>query len=119
TLQDKPVWEDYGLKESEAAAYENEKSRFTVTVWRLADTTGSMAAFDWQCPAQSTASKLAPLAAETTDSALLVHANYLFQFSGRKPEPAELGAIADTLKNVDGTLLPSLPGYLPAQDRVP
>ena len=39
TLQDKPVWEDYGLKESEAAAYENEKSRFTVTVWRLADTT--------------------------------------------------------------------------------
>jgi hypothetical protein len=59
------------------------------------------------------------MAAETADSALLVHGNYVLRFTGRKPEPAELAVLYDGLRNVDTTLLPPLPQYLPAQDRVP
>jgi hypothetical protein len=122
TLTDRPIWDEYGLKESEAARYENGDARFDVTGYRLQDTTGAMAAFDWQRPAKSTASALAPLAAATADGGeglLVVCGNYLLSFRGHKPDAAELSALFDGLRNVDTTVLPSLPGALPAKDRVP
>jgi hypothetical protein len=119
TLFDRPIWDEYGLKESESARYENGSESFTVTGYRLQDSTGAMAAFDWQRPAKSTASKLAPLAADTGEGLLVVHGNYLLFFSGHKPEAAELGALFDGLRNVDTTVLPTLPGNLPTQTLVP
>jgi hypothetical protein len=118
-LQDRPLWDEYGLKESEGARYENANESFTATGYRLQDTTGAMAAFQWQRLAGSTPSRLAPMAAETADTALVLHGNYLLQFNGRKPEPAELTALFDALRNVDATILPPLSGYLPAQNLVP
>jgi hypothetical protein len=118
TLFDRPIWDDYGLKESEAARYENGGEGFTVTGYRLQDTTGCMAAFDWQRPANSSVSRLAPLAAGTGDGLLVVHGNYLLSFTGHTPDAAELGGLFDGLRNVDTTVLPSLPGIMPAQDRV-
>ena len=121
TLSDRPLWDEFGLKESEAARYENAGDNFTVTGYRLQDTTGAMAAFDWQRPAKSTASQLAPLAAATSDAGgglLVVHGNYLLSFSGHAPDAAELGALFDGLRNVDTTVLPNLPDNLPTQDRV-
>ena len=119
TIFDRPVWDEYGLRESEAARYENQGKDFTVTAYRLQDTTGAMAAFDWQRPAASTGSKLAPLAAETPDSLLLAHGNYLLAFTGYKPSAEDLAALFNGLRNVDGTVLPALPGYLPEQGLVP
>jgi hypothetical protein len=118
-LQDRPVWDEYGLKESEGARYENGKESFTTAGYRLQDTTGAMAAFQWQRPPKSTPSKLAPLAVETPDSALIVHGNYLLEFTGRKPEPAELTALFETLRNVDETVLPALSSYLPSGSLMP
>jgi hypothetical protein len=121
TLFDRPIWDEYGLKESESARYENGSEDFTVTGYRLQDTTGAMAAFDWQRPPKSNASPLAPLAAETGDGGgglLVVNGNYLLSFTGHKPDAAELGAVFDGLRNVDTTVLPTLPGNLPARDRV-
>ena len=69
-LADRPIWDEYGLKESEAARYENGDARFTATAWRLQDPTAALAAFDWQRPASSTPSKLAPVAVETADTLL-------------------------------------------------
>jgi hypothetical protein len=118
TLFDRPIWDEYGLKESEAARYENGDGNFTVTGYRLQDTTGAMAAFQWLRPAAASASKLSPLAAGTADGLLVVHGNYLLSFSGHTPEAAELGALFDGLRNVDTTVLPSLPANLPYQERV-
>jgi len=118
TLFDRPIWDEYGLKESEAARYENGDAHFTVTGYRLQDTTGAMAAFQWLRPAKSTPSKVAPLAAGTGDGLLVANGNYLLSFSGHTPEAAELGALFDGLRNVDTTVLPSLPANLPDQDRV-
>jgi len=89
-LSDRPIWDEYGLREAEGARYENGSATFTAAGYRLQDPTGAMAAFQWQRPAKSTASTLAPLAAETSDSATLLHGNYVLSFDGRKPEPAEL-----------------------------
>jgi hypothetical protein len=119
SLSDRPVWDEYGLKESEAARFENGAKQFTVTGYRLQDTTGAMAAYDWQRPANATASKLAPLAAETAGGLLVVHGNYLLAFEGYKPEAAELTALYGTLKNIDTTVLPVLPGNLPSAELIP
>jgi hypothetical protein len=118
SLSDRPIWDEYGLKESEGARYEKEGESFTVTGYRLQDTTGAMSAFDWQRPAKSTVSQLAPLAVNTGDGLLVVHGNYLLSFSGHTPEAAELKTLFDGLRNVDTTVLPILPANLPAQDRV-
>jgi len=118
-LADRPIWDDYGLKDYETVSYENGASKFTATAYQLQDTTGAMAAFDWQRPAQSTPSKLAAMAAVTRDSLLLVHGNYLLSFTGYKPSQADLDTVAANLKQVDRTSLPTLAGHLPVQDRVP
>jgi Family of unknown function (DUF6599) len=117
-LADQPIWDDYGLKHSEKANYENGARKFAVTAWQLQDTTGALAAFDWQRPADAKPSKLAPLAAETADSLLWVHGQYLLFFEGYKPSSEELDALAQGLKNVDTTALPVLPSYLPAENLV-
>ena len=117
-LTDRPIWDEYGLKESEAARYENGGAQFTATAYRLQDPTAAMAAFDWQRPPASTASKLATMAAETGDSLLAVRGNFLFAFAGHKPEAAELNGLFDGLRNLDTSSLPSLPGFVPAKDRV-
>ena len=118
-LQDRPLWDEYGLKESEGARYEKGQESFTVTGYRLQDTTGAMAAFYWQRPADAKVSKLAPLSADTQDGLLAVHGNYVLTFSGRKPEPAELTALFDGMKQVDTTALPALTTYLPSAGLVP
>jgi hypothetical protein len=118
-LTDSALWDEYGLQESEAATYENGAATFTATAWRLQDSTGALAAYDWQRPAKSQPSKLASLAAETAGSLALVHGNYLLSFSGYKPTVSELEPIVDSLRNVDTTALPTLPGYLPSGDLVP
>jgi hypothetical protein len=119
-LEDRALWGEYGIKAWEAGTYENDKDRLTAAVWQLADSTGALGAFDWQrASAQGTASKAAPLAAETKDGLLVVHGNYLLRFDGYNPSKEELEAICGTLKNVDNTALPVLTGYLPAENLAP
>lgn len=118
-LADRPVWDEYGLKDYEVVTYTNGDSKFTGTAYQLQDTTGSLAAFDWQRPDHSLPSKLAAMAVETPQSLLLVHGNYLLEFNGYKPTQPELDAVAANLKLVDQTPLPTLPGYVPDSDRVP
>lgn len=118
-VTDRPVWNEYSLQASESASYENGAEHLTVSAWQLQDTTGALGAFDWQRPADATASNAAPLAAETRKSLLLVYGNYLLRFDGYKPSKEELDALTGSLKNVDTTSLPVLAGYLPSGGLVP
>ncbi len=113
-LSDRPLWDEYGLKDSETATYQKGASRFTVTAYQLADSTGALGVFDWQRPPQATASQAAPEAAGTADSLLLQDGNYVLWFQGYKPTAEELAAVTGSLHNVDPTPLPILPGYLPS-----
>jgi hypothetical protein len=123
-LSDRAVWDDYGLKAWEAATYKSDvvksgPSTFTVTAWQLRDPTAALAAFDWQRPETAKPSKLAPLAAATRRGLLFAQGQYLLEFAGYQPAASELAALGQSLKNVDTTALPLLPGYLPAEDLVP
>src|SRR5438045_5050295 len=106
-LADRPVWDEYGLKGSESAAYENGEEKFTATAWRLQDPTGALAAFDWLRPA------------EPKTGLLLVHGNYVLSFDGYKPPKEELDGVLGALANVDNSAQPVLPRYLPTEGLVP
>jgi hypothetical protein len=116
---DRQIWDEYGLKDTETVIYENGGKQFSVTAYQLQDSTAALAAFDWQRNAKATPSKAASLAAETDDTLLLVRGNYLLSFNGYKPAQAELDALTGGLRNVDTTSLPTLPGFLPSENRVP
>src|ERR1041385_3013419 len=78
------IWDEYGLKESESAVYENGRQKLTASVWRLQDPTGALGVFEWQRPSKSRPSAVAKLAAETPAVLLLVHGNYLISLEGYK-----------------------------------
>ena len=113
-ISDQPVWTEYGLKASETAPYQSGAAKFSATVWQLQDTTGSMAAFQWQRPAAAQPSTAAKQAVETPDSLLLVYGNYLLSFTGYKPSKEEIDALTGALHNVDMTVLPVVSSYLPS-----
>ena len=118
-LTDKPIWDEYGLKGSESASYEDGAAQFHATAWMLSDPTSALAAFDWQRPQNSTASKAAPLASETADSLYVVLGNYLLAFHGYQPTAPELAAVKAGLRNLDVSNLPTLPGFFPSRDLTP
>src|SRR5689334_6822168 len=70
-LVDQALWDELGLKSSEAAVYENGKEKFTATLYQLVDTTASLAAFDWRRGKDAKPSNRANLAVETADGMVL------------------------------------------------
>jgi hypothetical protein len=114
-IEDRAIWDEYGLKASENGVFEADKTRFSVTIWRLQDPTGALGAFQWQRPAGATPSAVAKLAAETKTGLVLVHGNYLISFDGYKPTKEELDGLESALLNVDNSSLPVLAGYLPSE----
>jgi hypothetical protein len=119
TIAARDLWDEYGLYNYESGAYENKSAKMTAIAYQLHDSTGAMAAFDWLRPADATVSRAATYAAETPAKLVLVRGNYVLEFDGYKPTPAELDALGATLVHVDGTPFPTLPGYLPSQDLIP
>jgi len=114
-VQDRPLWDEYGLQQAEQAQYESKARKFTAIAYRLQDSTGAMAAFEWQRPAGAKPSPLAKLAAQTPGAVLLAHGNYLLVFQGYQPTVAEFGGLIQALPNLEQSLLPTLSGYLPAK----
>lgn len=118
TIASRELWDEYGLKDYESGVYEN-GPKMTVTAYRLQDSTGAMAAFDWMRPKDAKVSRAADYAAETPKELLVVLGNYLLDFAGYKPTQAELDDLAGKLTNVDATPFPTLPSHLPEQDLIP
>jgi uncharacterized protein DUF6599 len=118
-VQQKAIWEEYGFEEAEEAGYTASNGKFTATAWRLGDSTGAMAAFQWQRPAGARPSDLGKLAVETPGSVLLAFGNYLFRFDGRRPEVRELAHLFDALPRLEQSSLPALSDYLPSQNLTP
>jgi hypothetical protein len=119
TVSDRPLWDEFGLKEAERATYENGDLEWNVTGYRMADPTSAMGAFQWQRPAEAKESKLAPLAAETAAGAIIAHGNFLFVFERRRPSPEEFSALAGGLRNLDTSPLPAFTTFMPSASRIP
>lgn len=101
-VQERPIWDEMGLKAVENGNFEGEKRQFSVNLYRLQDPTGALAALEWQ-----------RAAAKKTDH-LTQSGNYLIWFTGYQPTAEELKIVQDALLNVDRSSLPILAGYLPS-----
>ena len=118
-VADQAVWDEYGLKEAETATYENGDRRFTATGYRLGDSTGALAAFQWQRPAGAASAKLDQLAVSTGKGVVAARGNYLFVFPDFQPSGEEYQALISQLRDLDTTALPSFTGFLPARNLAP
>jgi len=117
-VSDRPLWDEYGFQQAEQAEYESGARKFTASAYRLQDSTGALATFEWQRPADAKPSKVAKLAVDTPVSLMLAHGNYLLIFRGYKPDVGEIDALYQTLPSLDQSQLPALSGYLPPDQLV-
>lgn len=116
---DQALWEEYGLQETEQAEFTAAKgAKLAATAWRFNDSTGAFAAFHWRKAPNARASALGKLAAEAGADLWLAFGNYLFQFSGARPKPADLQALLGGMARLEQSPLPALSTRLPAQDMV-
>ena len=113
-LEDRPVWDEFGLEATESAEYAAGDRKSSVTAYRMKDPTGAFAAFQWQRPANATSGQTS---ATISGGTLLMHANYLLTFTGQI-SPAEQAELQAKLPNNVNSSLPPLIGYLPVKGRI-
>src|SRR5258705_8733658 len=78
TVTDASLWDEYGLQQAERAEYVLGKEKLTATAYRFQDSTGALAAFQWQRPADAKPSPLGKLAVEGPGKdILLAQGDYL------------------------------------------
>ncbi|MFN0165577.1 MAG: hypothetical protein ACKV22_04020 [Bryobacteraceae bacterium] len=135
TLTDRKVWDEYGLAESEQAVYTPFKlppqpagapkpfttdRTFTLTAWRLHDSTAAFAVFQWQTPPGAQIPDPARTLAHFPPAGLFAAVgNYLIRIDGLRPPPDELDQMADRFPRLEGGPPPVLASYLPAGSLVP
>jgi hypothetical protein len=118
-VADRALWTEYGLQQAESAEYEWEGRRFLAEAWRLQDSTGAFAAFQWQHPAGASVWDGGDLGIQTVTDGWLATGNYLLHFQGYKPGAEELKQLLAVLPEFRRAALPSLVAYLPEKNRIP
>ena len=123
-VEDKAVWDDYGLQDSEQATYELAGRKINVRAYRLQDTTGAVAAFQWLRPQGSKPpdddlAELSPLSAITPTGIIIALGNHVLIVDGSKPAPEDLGNVFRSMPRQESGPLPSLPKHIPAAGLVP
>jgi hypothetical protein len=118
-MADPAVWSELGLQDSGVGIYATSGRPYSLTLYRVQDSTATLAAYDWQRPPDARPVKLAPLAAETSTGMIVGTGNYLAIWAGHKPTPEELNGIMLTVPQYQHGNLPSLPGFMPSVGRQP
>jgi hypothetical protein len=123
-LEDKAIWDDYGLQDSELATYEAGGLKLTVKAYRLQDSTAALAAFQWQRPAGAQApgdelAELSKLSVVTPTGLEIALGNHLLVLDGPKQTPEDLGDVFRKMPHQESGPLPTLPTHLPAGGLVP
>lgn len=114
-----PVWNEYGFEAGELAHYALKGRKFTATAYRFADSTSTMAVFQWKHPSDAKPSKLTDLAVEWANGAYIAFDNYIFRFDGYKPTEAQLAGLLLVVPELEKAPLPTFPGFLPRQGLIP
>ena len=115
---DKPVWDEFGLEEAEQAEYVGKTGGFTVAAWRLKDPTSAFGVFEWTRPANGKPATLTDLSLTTPGGAFFAIGNYVLQFDGFVPKADTIVELQLVLPRMDKSALPTLPGFMPAQNRI-
>jgi hypothetical protein len=112
-VQDPQLWDEFGLQESEQATYTQAQQTFVLTAYRLTDSTGAYAAFQWQRPEGAKASPVSELSAVNGNRTVLARGNYLLIFEGHQPSRENLDIMFSRLPRLETSPLPTLATYFP------
>jgi hypothetical protein len=119
SVADQALYNEYGLLASEQAEYSKADEHFTATAWHMRDSTGALAVFQARRPSGAVQDGPAQLAARTSDGVILAFGNYVFQFTGSIPKPADLDQLYNQVPELEQSALPALPGFLPREGMIP
>ncbi len=115
----RPLWDEYGLQEAAESVYRGPAGTLAVQAWRLADSTSSMAAFEYLRPAGAKPApafdSLTPNAALLPDGGLVALGNYLVRFQGALPEPEAVADMFRSMAHYERSALPTFNTYLPSR----
>ncbi|MDQ6675980.1 MAG: hypothetical protein M3Z09_01645 [Acidobacteriota bacterium] len=123
-LENRPVWDEYGLQASEQATFEAPGRVLHVRAYRMQDSTGALAAWQWQCPADSRPAdpkvqELSKLASITATGECIALGNHFLAFEGYQPNAEELAIVFRSLPRQQSGPLPTLPEHLPDANLIP
>lgn len=118
TLEDKLLWEEYGLQEAESALYSDGKLNFAVSGWRLKDTTSAFAVVQWMLTPGYRAAKFEEMAFQNGRKYLWMFGNYVFRLEGDLPDEEKRQILYIQLPRLERSALPKLSGYLPVDGLV-
>jgi hypothetical protein len=118
-VKDAPLFAEYGGETAESAVYSGPAGKFRATAWKLKDATGAMGWFQALCPASAVPVRSQPLAATTPGALFLAEKNYVLQFEGWRPTPAELASLFPQLPKMrSGGGLPVFVTHLRSRGRI-
>jgi hypothetical protein len=120
-IQDRDIWQEYGLEAAERADYAAASGgSFSGWAWRLGDSTAGLAVFQWLSTATGKTVDYATFSAwETGNSTLLAVGNYVIRFDGGRPEEDVFYEFYANLPRLERAPLPVLPSYLPPGGLIP
>ncbi|HSU31112.1 MAG TPA: DUF6599 family protein [Bryobacteraceae bacterium] len=112
---DDPLWSEYGLAHTDTI----HRGRLTVTAYRMKDSTGALAAWEWLRSPQSRPCSLASFCTKDKDRTVLFDGNYVLVFTGGNPRKTDLDAVINGLPDRHDTQLPPVLTFLPRNELVP
>jgi len=118
------VWNEYGLQAAEQAVFEVDGKRLDVEAYRMQDSTGALAAWQWKRAANAYAADaklldLSKLTAITPTGTAIALGNHFLLFDGYHPTADELANVFRSLPHQSSGPLPTLPDHLPDANLVP
>lgn len=127
---DAALAQEFGFQEGESAVYEGKgkpsdkgvpgvEKRFTVSAWRLRDSTAALAAWQMLRPAgaKPVADAASALAAQAGSQLWMAYGNYVLMVDGFTPEPETVHQLVLSMPRFEKAALPALLGFLPVEGR--
>jgi hypothetical protein len=117
TLSDAAILSEYGFVSAESASY----GKMRVTAYRMKDSTGALAAWEFLRTPDSKPCDTAPYCARTAGKTLIFDDNYvlLFEPAGTPLSKPQVAALLAQLPGKKETALPPLLTFIPRQNLVP
>ncbi|HXE12341.1 MAG TPA: DUF6599 family protein [Bryobacteraceae bacterium] len=112
-------FDEFGLLLAQSAEFRGRGSKGQLTIYKLKDASGALAAWTWTRPSNSKHCALSERCAEAGNRRLVLDANYLLDFQGFVPSQADVQALVAGLPDRHPSALPPVINFVPLQDLVP
>jgi Family of unknown function (DUF6599) len=116
---DPSVFAEFGFVSSESAEYRGAAGKGTITAYRMRDTTGAFAAWDWLRTANSHHCAYAEHCAQDGKRYMLLTSNYVVEFENIVPNPTAWKQLETSLPGKRPGDLPPVLSFVPINNLVP